>query len=63
MIKLENNKEKLELLIKLEDIILDDLPLIMLYYSKNYFLFHQEVKNFRFNELSMGFIKYLKIEK
>ncbi len=62
MIKLENNKQKLEQLIQLEDIILGELPLIMLYYSKNYFLFHQEVKNFRFNELSMGFIKYLKIE-
>lgn len=61
MIKLENNKQKLDLLIKLEDLILADLPIIMLYYSKNYFLFHRNVKNFRFNELSMGFIKYLNI--
>lgn len=62
MIKLENNKEKFDLLMKLEDNILQELPLIMLYYSKNYFLFHKNVKNFRFNELSMGFIKFLKIE-
>lgn len=61
MIKLENNKEKLKLLIQLEDIILSELPLIMLYYSKNYFLYHHDVKNFRFNELSMGFIKFLRL--
>jgi len=62
MIRLENNKEKLDRLIQLEDIILTELPLIMLYYSKNYFLYHNDIKNFRFNELSMGFVKFLKSE-
>lgn len=63
MIKLDNNKQKLDLLIKLEDIVLNEMPIIMLYYSKNYFLYHEEIKNFRFNELSMGIIKYLKVQK
>jgi len=61
VIKLENNSQKLATLEKMENIINQEIPIIMLYYSKNYFLYKKDIKNFRFNELSMGFLKYVRI--
>jgi len=62
IVKMTNSPEKFIELEKAEKIINEDLPVIMFYYAKNYYLYRNKIKNFRLNELSMGFIKYLKID-
>lgn len=39
-----------------------DLPWIMQYYSRNYVLYHQRVKNFRPSDLIYNFIKYIRLD-
>ena len=57
-----NNKKKLELMRKMEQIIQQDLPWIMQYYSKNYFLFHEHLKNYRHSDVIYNYMKYLRKE-
>lgn len=60
ILQLPNGDEKLKKLEEIENIIHDELPVIMFYYSRNFFIYDKEIHNFRFNELSMGFLKYLR---
>ncbi|MDH4469207.1 MAG: ABC transporter substrate-binding protein [Bacteriovoracaceae bacterium] len=57
---LDNGPERFQKLQQMEAIIHKELPIIMLYFSKNYFLVNQQLKNFRFNDISPGFFKYLR---
>jgi oligopeptide transport system substrate-binding protein len=57
-----NGKKKLELMRKMEEIIQEDLPWIMQYYSKNYFLHHGYLKNYRHSDVIYNYMKYLRKE-
>ncbi len=60
---LSNGKEKRELMKKMENIIFDDLPWIMQFYSRNYILHHSHLKNYRPSDLVFNNYKYLKISR
>jgi len=47
---------------EMEKIIHEERPVIMLYFSKNYFLLHNDLKNFRISDFSLGMMKYLRWE-
>ena len=59
-----NDQEtRVKILHRMEDIILDDLPWIMLFYSRDYYLFHNELKNFRQSGIVSNSMKYLRLER
>jgi oligopeptide transport system substrate-binding protein len=60
--ELEDGKRKFELMKKMEDIVNRDLPWSMQYYSRNYILYHDYVKNFRYSDTIHNSIKYFKIQ-
>lgn len=57
-----NQIEKSEILKDIETIVHGDLPWIMQFYSRNYILYHSNVKNFRQSDLIYNNYKYLKLE-
>lgn len=59
---LPDGEEKKELMIKLEEIVHEQLPWIMQYYSRNYILMHGHLKNYRHSDLIYNTLKYLKID-
>jgi oligopeptide transport system substrate-binding protein len=60
IIALDNGPERFQKIQQMESIIHKELPIIMLYYSKNYFLVNHHLRNFRFNDISPGFFKFLR---
>jgi oligopeptide transport system substrate-binding protein len=48
---------------KMEKILMEDLPWVLLYYDRNYVLFHKNLKNFRHPDLVFNYIKYLKLTR
>ncbi len=54
--------EKNQILKEIEDIVHKKLPWIMQYYSRNYILSHDTIKNFRQSDLIYNNYKYLKVE-
>ncbi len=60
--ELEDGDRKNELMKKMEDIINRDLPWSMQYYSRNYILYHDYLKNFRYSDIIYNNIKYLKVQ-
>jgi oligopeptide transport system substrate-binding protein len=58
---LEDGDKKFKLMREMEDIIHRDLPWVMQYYSRNYLLYHDYLKNFRYSDIIYNSIKYLKI--
>lgn len=58
---LPEGKRKWDLMKKMEQTVLDDLPWVMQYYARNYVLFHGNLKNFRHSDLIYNNMKYLKI--
>jgi ABC-type transport system substrate-binding protein len=54
--------DKVELLGKLEDIVLNDLPWVMLLYENAYIVHNPKLRNFRKSYIIRNFIKYLKFE-
>ncbi|HXH31658.1 MAG TPA: ABC transporter substrate-binding protein [Bacteriovoracaceae bacterium] len=60
--EMEDGFEKTELMAKMEAIVNKDLPWVMQYYSRNYILFHDYVKNFRYSDIIYNNIKYVKIQ-
>ena len=60
---MENGIEKTDLMNKLEDIVNEDMPWIMQYYTRNYILFHDHLKNYRHSDLIYNNLKYLRLEK
>jgi oligopeptide transport system substrate-binding protein len=61
--EMEDNKQKFELMRKMEEIVNRDLPWSMQYYSNNYILHHEYVHNFRYSDIIYNSVKYLRIEK
>jgi oligopeptide transport system substrate-binding protein len=61
--EMEDNEQKYVLMKKMEDIINQDLPWSMQYYSNNYILHHEHVRNFRYSDIIYNFAKYLRINK
>lgn len=60
-LKLMNDgPEKKELMIKMENLVNEDLPWIMHYYSRSYIVFHNRLKNYRHSDLIYNNIKYLR---
>jgi len=59
--ELQDGPEKSQLMVRMENIINNDLPWIMQYYARNYILYHNRLKNYRFSDLVNNYIKYLKL--
>ncbi len=59
---LEDGDKKFELMKKMEDIVNRDLPWSMQYYSRNYILYHNHLKNFRYSDMIYNNLKYLKVQ-
>lgn len=60
--KLPDGEEKKKLIIKMEAIVNEDLPWIMQYYSRNFILYHDYVKNYRPSDLIWSYPKYIKVK-
>ena len=60
---MENTEEKFNLMIKMESIVHEQLPWVMLYYDRRYNLHHGYLKNFRYSDVSSNYVKYLRLEK
>jgi oligopeptide transport system substrate-binding protein len=62
MSKLPDGEEKKALILKMAKIVNDDLPWVMQYYSRNFILYHDYVKNYRPSDLVWNFPKYIKVK-
>ncbi|MFP5386506.1 MAG: ABC transporter substrate-binding protein [Bacteriovoracia bacterium] len=60
--ELEDGDRKFTLMKKMEDLVNRDLPWSMQYYSRNYILYHDYLKNFRYSDIIYNNIKYLKVQ-
>ncbi len=60
--KLPDGDEKKALINKMEKIINDDLPWIMQYYSRNFILYNEYVKNYRPSDLVWSYPKYVRVK-
>lgn len=60
--KLPEGEEKKVLINKMEKLTNDDLPWIMQYYSRNFILYHDYVKNYRPSDLVWSYPKYLRVK-
>ena len=58
---INNGPEKTELMTKMEDIVMNDLPWIMIHYSRSYTVNHEYINNFRPSDIVYNYLKYLKI--
>lgn len=59
--KLPDGDEKRKLIIEMEKEVNSDLPWIMQYYSRNFILYHDRIKNYRPSDLVWSYPKYLRI--
>lgn len=62
MSKLPDGDEKKNLIIKMEKIVKDDFPWVMQYYSRNFILYHDYVKNYRPSDLIWSYPKYIRVK-
>jgi ABC-type transport system substrate-binding protein len=58
-----NGASKYALMKKMEDTVIEDLPWALLYYSRDYIVFHDRLKNFRYSDLIVNKVKYLRLDK
>jgi oligopeptide transport system substrate-binding protein len=58
---LEDGPKKTELMRRMENLVNRDLPWAMQYYSRNYILYHNYLKNFRYSDIIYNNLKYLKL--
>ena len=61
--ELEDGSRKFQLMKEMENIVNADLPWSMQYYSRNYILYHNYLKNFRYSDIIYNNIKYLKLDQ
>ena len=59
---LPNGAKKNELMKEMETIIIDELPWVMQYYSRNYILYHDRLNNYRHSDLIYNNFKYLRLK-
>ena len=62
LIKLPDGTEKKELITKMEKVVNEDLPWIMQYYSRNFILYRDYVKNYRPSDLVWSYPKYIRVK-
>ena len=62
LIKLPEGDEKKKLILKMEKIVNENLPWIMQYYSRNFILYHDNVKNYRPSDLIFNYPKYIRVK-
>lgn len=60
--KLPDGEEKKALILKMEKMVNDDLPWVMQYYSRNFILYHDYVKNYRPSDLIWSYPKYIRVK-
>jgi oligopeptide transport system substrate-binding protein len=60
--EMDEGPQKYQHMKRMEEIVHQDLPWVMQYYSRNYILFHNYLKNFRYSDIIYNNLKYLKIE-
>lgn len=58
-LSLEQRKERFEIIQKMNDIIHEEKPWIMLYYAQNMILTHDKIQNLHYSELVNNFFKYI----
>lgn len=58
---MEDGPQKHKLMKEMEEMVNDDLPWVMQYYSRNYILSHSYLKNFLYSDIIYNNLKYLKI--
>jgi ABC-type transport system substrate-binding protein len=58
---LSDGDKKRSLMLKMEELVHKDLPWVMQYYSRNYILIHETLKNYRHSDLIYNNYKYLKL--
>ena len=61
LIKLPDGPEKKLIISKMEKEVNHDIPWIMQYYSRNFILYHDYVKNYRPSDLVWSYPKYLRV--
>ncbi len=59
--KMPEGEEKKALILKMEKMVNDDVPWVMQYYSRNFILYHDYVKNYRPSDLVWNYPKYLRV--
>ncbi len=59
---MEDSTQKFKLMEEMEELVNQDLPWVMQYYSRNYILSHGYLKNFRYSDIIYNNLKYLKVE-
>lgn len=62
LLKLKPNQDQSKYLKMVEDQINQDLPWVMMFYSRNYVLQYKNVKNFRHSDLIYNNYKFIKIQ-
>ncbi len=60
--KLSDGEEKKTLITKMENVVNQDMPWVMQYYSRNFILYHDYVKNYRPSDLVWSYPKYLRVK-
>jgi ABC-type transport system substrate-binding protein len=60
--EIEDGERKFVLMKKMEDLVNKDMPWVMQYYSRNYILYHDYLKNFRYSDIIYNNVKYLKVQ-
>ncbi len=60
---LPDGEEKFQLMTKMNEIVNEDMPWVLLFYKRDYVLYHDHLKNFRRSGLINNYIKYLKVDK
>ncbi len=58
----KNQEDVLKITKSVNDIVAEELPWVMQYYSRNYILHHGHLKNFRQSDLITNNFKYLKLD-
>jgi oligopeptide transport system substrate-binding protein len=61
LVKLPDGLEKKKIINKMEAEVNRDIPWIMQYYSRNFILYHDHVKNYRPSDLVWSYPKYLRV--
>ncbi len=60
---LDDGPHKSNLMAQMEVLVNNDLPWVMQYYSRNYILYHDYFKNFRYSDIIYNNLKYIKIQE
>ncbi len=56
-----NNDRKIQLMRELEEIVQNDLPWSMLFYSRSYSIYHKRIKNYKSHPMATNKLKYLSL--